>query len=154
MKQIPAKEFLKGEFDPDTVVAMRVANGEYYFLAHMENAEEYRIKQLKNSNGEWLNTLLMLHGEVNEAIYNIDGYNDMYILYETENCVPIREADKAFKNEFDKFLSLYNFDAIFELSKYDFKDLTLKDGNYVFVITDMNYNTEGFYRHKGGMNHE
>ena len=34
--------FISSEPDYDTVIAIRIKNGEYYFLGWMENAEDYK----------------------------------------------------------------------------------------------------------------
>ena len=146
MRKINDSIFVTMQYDPDKIVGIRVYNGDLYFIAYMEDAVHYKIKQAMNSNGYLLDkTALLLDGDIFTCIENIEHYNHMYILYELddeENL--ICEDDKDFLNAHDKFLSLLNYKwnkeehEIFILTQKELAGLcdALHDGDYVFILTE------------------
>lgn len=153
MKRISDEQFLKLKPDQDTVIGIRVKDGEFYFLAWMENAEYYRIQRAVTYNGYLMDrTQLIVDGDIYQAVTSTQGYNIMYSLYNIDDAGnPINDEDKRFADEYEKFLSLIkpyerndksdpDDHDILMLSKDElssFCDL-LRDGDYILIMTDLN----------------
>ena len=78
--------FISSEPDYDTVIAIRIKNGEYYFLGWMENAEGYKYVIAKHPEENLLDRDCF--SDANSLYCNIiscDGYNDAYLLAKSEN---------------------------------------------------------------------
>lgn len=78
--------FISSEPDYDTVIAIRIKNGEYYFLGWMENAEGYKYVIAKHPEENLLDRDCF--SDANSLYCNIiscDGYNDAYLLAKNEN---------------------------------------------------------------------
>lgn len=152
MKRISDGNFIAQQYDADKVVGIRVKNGEFYFLAWMENAPHYKIQQATNPNGYLLDRCrLMFDGDIYNCIIETEGYNNMYLLYETDDEGKLLHAeDKVFANAHEKFLTLINcYERNGTSDPYDhdililtkdelghFCDL-LRDGDYILIVEDM-----------------
>lgn len=78
--------FISSEPDYDTVIAIRIKNGEYYFLGWMENTEGYKYVIAKHPEENLLDRDCF--SDANSLYCNIiscDGYNDAYLLAKNEN---------------------------------------------------------------------
>ena len=105
MQRIDDENFINSNYNLDTIVGVRIKNNELYFLAWMENAENYKIQQAMSSDGYLLNKAnIMLNGDIYTCITETKDYNSMYILYETdENGQLLNEDDAVFANAKEKF---------------------------------------------------
>ena len=149
MKTITDNTFLKEQYNLESIVGVRIYNGNIYFLAWMEDAIDYKIQKVMNHAGYLLDkTSLMLDGDIFTCIANTVDYEDLYSLYEVdENQNPIHEEDKAFANTYEKFLSLMKYKLntkehiIILLTQAELAGLCgvceiLRDGDYIFVISN------------------
>ena len=152
MQRLSDDTFKFMKYNADNIIGIRIKDGEFYFLAWMENAQHYRIQQAMNSNGYLLSRdIIISSGDLYTAITECDGYDNMYLLYERDdNGNLIHEEDKKFKDEYDKFLSLircYERNGQSDEDDHDIIMITkeemisffdvFRDGDYVFIITDM-----------------
>ena len=152
MQRIDDENFINSNYNLDTIVGVRIKNNELYFLAWMENAENYKIQQAMSSDGYLLNKAnIMLNGDIYTCITETKDYNSMYILYETdENGQLLNEDDAVFANAKEKFLTLIETHAengrksendhdIFILTRDELSIIcdALRDGDYIFIIDDM-----------------
>lgn len=151
MRRISDETFVSANLDMDKIVAIRVKDGEFYFLAWMENAPHYKIQQAQSSGGYLLDrTGLIFDGDVFASVQAVKDYNHMYLLYCTDDDGNLEDEDDAqYKNAYEKFLTLVNCyerngiaaendHDILILSKEElgsFCDL-LRDGDYILVIED------------------
>ena len=72
--------FISSEPDYNTVIAIRIKNGEYYFLGWMENADGYKYLIAKHPEENLLDRDCF--SDANSLYCNIiscDGYNDAYL---------------------------------------------------------------------------
>ena len=77
MKRISDELFVTGEnrtYSLDDVIAIRIQDGEFYFLGWMENAERYSIQWAK-SNSKIERDLLIASDDVYDAITSCKDYN-------------------------------------------------------------------------------
>lgn len=129
--------FISSEPDYDTVIAIRIKNGEYYFLGWMENAEGYKYVIAKHPEENLLDRDCF--SDANSLYCNIiscDGYNDAYLLAKNENPY----------SDFLSNIKCYERNAMSDADDHDIFSLTmdeiysisdaLGDGDYVFVIDD------------------
>lgn len=152
MKRIGDDKFLEMKPNPDTVVGIRVKDGEFYFLAWMEDAPHYRIQQAVDYEKCMLNReYLIFDGDLLTAISCTDGYNNMYFLYELDDDGNlINDDDKEFENEYEKFLTLikcYERNGASDPEDHDILMLTkeelsqfcdiLRDGDYILIVEDL-----------------
>lgn len=152
MKRVSDGKFVEMEYNKDKIVAIRIKNSEFYFLAWMEDAEHYQIQKATNSNGYLLDrTGLIFNGDIYDTIVNTKEYNSMYMLYETDDDGNlIHEDEKQFKNAYEEFLTLvdcYKRNGVSDEEDHDIFILTkeelcavcdaLRDGDYVLIVTDM-----------------
>lgn len=149
MKKLTMEQFLAEKPDPDSVVAVRIKNGEWYFLAWMEDAEHYRIQAAQDINGYlMIKEILSETGDVYEAVQNTAEYNFMDVLYNLDDDGNVTsEKDKNFNDEYDRFLSLFTFGrfvcgrakcADLQILKISQKEIRengdlLRDGDYIFI---------------------
>lgn len=150
MEKLTMGQFLAKKPNPDSVVAVRIKNGEWYFLAWMEDAEHYRIQAARDIDGYlMIKEILSETGDVYEAVQNTAEYNFMDVLYNLDDDGNvIGEEDKDFDDEYDRFLSLFTFGRfacgkakctdlqILEISQKEIRgngDL-LRDGDYIFIM--------------------
>ena len=78
--------FISSEPDCDSVIAIRIKNGEYYFLGWMEDAENYNYVMAKHPEENLLDRDCF--SDANSLYCNIiscDGYNDAYLSAKTDN---------------------------------------------------------------------
>lgn len=152
MQRFSDDAFKRMKYAADNIVGIRIKDGEFYFLAWMEDAKHYRIQQAMDSDGYLLDRDIIINsGNLYDAITECDGYNNMYLLYELDDDGNlINEDDKQFENEYDKFLSLINCYERNGKSDEDDHDIIIltkeemisffdvfRDGDYVFIVTDM-----------------
>lgn len=127
--------FISTEPDCDSVIAIRIKNGEYYFLGWMENAENYNYVIAKHPEENLLDRDCF--SDANSLYSNIiscDGYNNAYLSVHTE----YPYAD------FLSNINCYERNGIADSDDHDIFSLTmdeiysisdaLRDGDYVFVI--------------------
>lgn len=151
MNRVSDELFVKEQYDPDKIVAVRVKDGEFYFLAWMENAPHYKIQQAQNSDGYLMDrTGLVSDGDIFATVQAVKDYNHMYLLYcmnddgELEN-----EEDAQYENAHEMFLTLVNCyerngvvaaedHDILMLSKDELSMICdmLRDGDYIFIMED------------------
>lgn len=149
MRRISDENFLDLKPNFDSVIGIRVKDGEFYFLAWMENAEHYRIQCAMNSDGYLLDrNYLIGTGNIYETITSTKEYNSMYVLWQLDdNEDLISENDKKFANEYERFLSLikpyerngksnpddHDILILSEKELSSFCDL-LRDGDYILIL--------------------
>lgn len=151
MKRISDEMFLNTKPNPDKVFGIRVKDGEFYFLAMMEDAEHYKIKKAMISDGYMLDRgSLIFDGNIMGNIENTSQYNKMQLLYETDdNGGLVRDDEKMYQDEYEMFLSLvncYERNGVSDDEDHDILVLTkdelssfcdlLRDGDYVLVVDD------------------
>ena len=150
MRKMTKKRFLAEKPDPDSVIAVRIKDGEWYFLAWMEDAEHYRIQAAQDINGYlMIKEILSETGDVYEAVQNTAEYNFMDVLYNLDDDGNVTsEKDKNFNDEYDRFLSLFTFGRfvcgrakcaelqILEISQKEILENgdLLRDGDYIFIM--------------------
>lgn len=152
MRKMTMERFLAEKPDPDSVVAVRIKEGEWYFLAWMEDAEHYRIQAAQDIDGYlMIKKILSETGDVYEAVQNTAEYNFMDVLYNLDDDGNvIGEEDKDFDDEYDRFLSLFTFGRfacsfdcekekrnfqILEISQKEIRENgdLIRDGDYIFI---------------------
>lgn len=77
MKRIIDELFVTEEnrgYSLDDIIAIRIQNGEFYFLGWMENAERYSIQWAK-SNSKIERDLLIASDDIYDAITSCKDYN-------------------------------------------------------------------------------
>ena len=151
MQRISDELFVKQEYDPDKIVAVRVKDGEFYFLAWMENAPHYKIQQAQSSDGYLMDrTGLVVDGDIFETVQATKEYNNMYLLYCTNDDGEFENEDDAqYQNAHEMFLTLvncYERNGVSDVDDHDIIMLSkeelsmicdmLRDGDYVFIIED------------------
>lgn len=152
MEKLTMGQFLAKKPNPDSVVAVRIKNGEWYFLAWMEDAEHYRIQAARDIDGYlMIKEILSETGDVYEAVQNTAEYNFMDVLYNLDdNGNVISENDRDFDDEYDRFLSLFTFGRfacsfncekrknlqIIEISQKEIRENgdLLRDRDYIFIM--------------------
>lgn len=151
MHRISDELFVTREYDMDKIVAIRVKNGEFYFLAWMEDAPHYKIKKARGSDGYLMDRCsIIFDGDIFSAVEQTEEYNKMDLLYcMDDNGVLSESADKTFSNAYEKFLTLVNCYERNGLSDEDDHDIlvlteedlssfcdVLRDGDYILIVTD------------------
>lgn len=150
MKRISDELFVTGEnrtYSLDDVIAIRIQDGEFYFLGWMENAERYSIQWAK-SNSKIERDLLIASDDVYDAITSCKDYNKVendWLMDDKGNL--LNKDDHEYRNPYEKFLSCINpyqrngksdpdDHNIFLMTQKEFGDCidALRDGDYVFVI--------------------
>lgn len=140
--------FLAEKPNQDRVVAVRIKDGEFYFLAWMENAEHYRIQAAQKSNGYLMDKgFLFRTGDIYEAVQSTEEYNSMDVLYQIDDCGNAMETE--FTDEYDRFLALFAFGKFAQSRTIDLLDIisissnefhnfgeTFRDGDYIFIVDD------------------
>ena len=152
MQRISDELFKNMKYDRDKIVGIRIKDGEFYFLAWMENAEHYKIQKAVAEDGYLLDREgIMFDGNLYDNIMNCDGYNNMNLLYVTDDNGNLEnEDDKRFADEYDEFLSLikcYERNGVYDADDHDIIMLTkdelssfcdmFRDGDYILLVTDM-----------------
>lgn len=151
MKRISDEKFVDMAYDEDKIVAIRVKDGEFYFLAWMENAPHYKIQQAMKPDGYLMDRAgLIFDGDIFSCVQETKEYNAMYLLYQTDDAGNLKdESDKQFKNVYEKFLTLincYERNGVSDESDHDILMLTkeelssfcdmLRDGDYILIVTE------------------
>ena len=120
----------------DTVVAIRIHNGEYYFLGWMEDSENYDMQIANHPERNLLSRDCFWDRKVlYEEITSCDGYNDVTSIKDSEHYMKflsyIRNYERNGKSD-------ENDHDIFQFSEGELLAIcdALKDGDYVFVITE------------------
>lgn len=154
MKRYTKKMFLAEKPNQDRVIAIRIKDGEFYFLAWMENAEHYRIQAAQNSNGYLMDKgFLLSTGDIYEAVQSTEEYNSMDVLYQIDDYGDA--IDTEYTDEYDRFLSLFAFGEfaqsrtnywfhIIGLSSNELQDFgeTFRDGDYIFIMNEPRTNED------------
>lgn len=151
MRRLDDEKFLEIKPNPDTVIGIRIKDGEFYFLAWMEDAPHYRIQQAADSDGYLLDRSgLVIDGDIYSCITETSQYNFMHLLYELDDDGNvINEDDKEYEDEYEMFLSLikpYERNGVSNEGDHDILVLSqdelcticdmLRDGDYVFVMKE------------------
>lgn len=150
MKRIIDELFVTEEnrgYSLDDIIAIRIQNGEFYFLGWMENAERYSIQWAK-SNSKIERDLLIASDDVYDAITSCKDYNKVendWLMDDKGNL--LNKDDHEYRNPYEKILSCINpyqrngksnpdDHDIFLMTQKEFGDCidALRDGDYVFVI--------------------
>ena len=150
MKRISDELFITDEnreYGLDDVIAVRIQNGDFYFLGWMENAERYSI-QWAQSNFKIRRDFLVACDDIYDAITSCKEYNRMendWLIDEKGNL--LNDEDHKYRNAYEKFLSNINSyqrnrksdpndHDIFLMTQKEFGDCidAFRDGDYVFVI--------------------
>lgn len=156
MKRLNDESFInmsktERNFTPDDVIAIRVIDGEFYFVGWMEDADSYAIQiaadpmKCKLERGAVIGC-----GDILGAIEGCGCYNRLsfdWLMDEKGNV--LCDKDTFFKNEYECFLSyvrayerngfgISNDHDIFILSSEELASFidTLRDGDYVFILKD------------------
>lgn len=154
MERLNDEQFINTGYDMDDVIAIRIKNGEFYFIGWMENAEKYKIQMMPCVDKALLERDLIMSEELYMAITTVPGYDRMDIVYEVDDAGnPIKEEDKKYTNAFDRFLSFvknYERNGVSDNEDHDIfvtncKELSmicdaLRDGDYVFIVEDLSRN--------------
>ena len=120
----------------DTIVAIRIQNGEYYFLGWMEDSENYDMQISNHPERNLLSRGCFWDRKVlYEEITSCDGYNDVTSIKDSE---PYRKFLSYIRNYERNGKSDENDHDIFQFSEGELLAIcdALKDGDYVFVITE------------------
>lgn len=149
MKRISDELFITEHFDLDNIIAIRIENGEFYFLGWMENAEHYSIQMMSNYHSAKLDRDLVLGDSLYNAITTSEGY-DQHVFYAwimDDHGKLVQKGDLEYDSPYARFLSfIRNYERngisdqndhdIFCISKEEFRQVmdALRDGDYVFVI--------------------
>lgn len=150
MRRISDEKFVDmPPYTADKVVGIRVKDGEFYFIAWMEDAPHYKIQKAMDPDGYLLNREhLIVDGDIFSAVQATDRYNNMYLLYCTDDSGNlINEDESKYFNEYDEFLALikpYERNGVSDESDHDillldrnelssFCDL-LRDGDYILIV--------------------
>lgn len=151
MQRISDELFVKQAYDLDKIVAVRVKDGEFYFLAWMENAPHYKIQQAMSSDGYLMDRGgLIFDGDIFSSVQATKEYNNMYLLYRTDDNGNFEDEDDAkFQNAHEMFLTLvncYERNGVSDVDDHDILMLSkdelssicdmLRDGDYIFIVTD------------------
>lgn len=151
MRRISDELFVKGNYDMDGIVAIRVKDGEFYFLAWMEDAPHYKIQKAMNSDGYLLDRSgIVIDGDVFAEVEMTKEYDNMYLLYCMDSNGNLSdEEDNAFSNAYEKFLTLVNCyerngqsdendHEILELTREELSSIceVLRDGDYILIVED------------------
>lgn len=151
MQRISDETFVKMEYDMDKIVAIRVKDGEFYFLAWMENAPHYKIQQAMNTDGYLMDRSgLIFDGNIFDCVQATDDYNHMNLLYCMDDNGNLgNEDDEQYKNAHEKFLTLvncYERNGMSDEDDHDILILTkeelssfcdiLRDGDYVLIVEE------------------
>lgn len=152
MQRWSDERFIEEKYNMDKIAAVRVMNGEFYFIAWMEVSPDYSIKAAKNVENCRINPdYIILMGDIMQGIYDSDGYGEpCYILYETDSDGnPVKGDDRECGSSYEVFLSLVKCHErngvsdkddhdIFFLTKDEVSSIcvVLRDGEYVFVINE------------------
>lgn len=141
MKHISDSAFLDMRPNPDSVIGIRVKDGEFYFLAWMVDSENYRIEGALNPKTCQLDRhALIATGDIYEAIRCTDGHDSLVPL-----CSPDEDGNTT-QSEYEFFLDLikphdesnpddHDILILTETELSSFADL-LKDGDYIFIMTE------------------
>lgn len=147
MKRISDEQFLSMKPEQDSIVGIRIKDGEFYFLAWMENAPHYRIQQAQNPDGYLIDrNRLIGDGDIFSSVQETKEYNAMYLLYLLDDEGNVLDYNgKDFENEYEMFLTHISCNnnnsdeqehTILLISKEElisFCDL-FRDGDYILVM--------------------
>lgn len=154
MRRLSDETFIKTKPEKDSVIGIRIKNGEFYFLGWMEDAAHYAIQIPCNvEKCQIERDQLMLASECMDvvlAIENTEGYNVMQLYWETdEDGALLNPDDEKFKDPYSRFLSFINLyerngvsdpedHDIFVTTAEEFAQVcdALRDGDYIFVFED------------------
>lgn len=156
MKRLNDEEFIfapeeERTYTNNSIIAIRIKNGEYYFIGRMEDAEFHAMQFVQDHRKCKLNKANIIGcGSVYREMENCEGYNKKYYDWGTdENGKVLHGADKKFQNRYECFLShvecnkkkkeSYEGDhEIFMLSMKEFCSFmdVFKDGEYVFILKE------------------
>lgn len=151
MNRISDEKFIDMAYDEDKIVGIRVKDGEFYFLAWMEDAPHYKIQQAMNTDGYLMDrTGLIVDGDIFSSVQATKEYDSMWLLYRMDDEGNLEdEDDKQYKNAHEKFLTLincYERNGVSDESDHDILMLSkdelssicdmLRDGDYVLIVTD------------------
>lgn len=140
MKRISDETFKKGEADKDKIIAVRIQDGEFYYIGMMENAENYSIKIPQNYEAcHLMRDVVIAEGDIQKAGEVTDGWNRQMLLSNVY----------GEKNEFASFLKCVNpyYDNhgitdgdhdIFIVTREEIASVSdaLKNGDYIFIMND------------------
>lgn len=141
MERISDETFLEMQPDMDNVYAITVKDGEFYFCAWMEDAENYKIQAASSTDDCKLSRdLLIVNGDLYTAITECDGYHNA--VYMAEGDISDEEAYK----EFLSYVGCYTRDGVSDENDHDILIMTkddicncldlLRDGDYIIVLDD------------------
>lgn len=154
MRRLSDETFIKTKPEKDSVIGIRVKNGEFYFLGWMEGAENYAIQiPHKIEDCQIERDQLMIADERMDVVFAIestDGYHRMQYYWETdEDGKLLSPDDEKFKDPYSRFLSFINLyerngvsdpedHDIFVTSAKEFSQIcdALRDGDYVFIFEE------------------
>lgn len=91
MNRICDETFINSGFDYDDIVAIRIENGEFYFLGWMEDADHYKIQMMTDYTFGKLMRDSISCGSLYSAITECDGYDQhtpvsKYGIYRCRSC--------------------------------------------------------------------
>lgn len=123
MKRLSESDFIKYRPYKDDVIAIKIADGKYYFAGWMEDAENYNMQIAKHPE---LNLIgqggFDNRGSLYQKIFECADYNHMY-------------CDKC-ENSYKTFLEYMDQCKILLLNEKELNGIydVLRDGLYVFII--------------------
>lgn len=137
MERLSDDTFIEMQPNEDSVIALRIENGEFFFIAWMENAEDYFMMYTKSPVE--LDRDVVMNGNI---------LNDLVDIISTETQYPVDndtlEENKNEYSEFLKYVEPYTRNGesraddhdIFMMTEKEFQSFcdALRDGDYVFVI--------------------
>lgn len=151
MNRICDGTFLDSGFDYDDIVAIRIENGEFYFLGWMEDAEHYKIQMMTDYHLGKLERDSVLCSSLYNAVTECDGYEQhvFYAWIVDDDGNVIQKQEQSYKNAYERFLSFvksYERNGISDADDHDIFCVTteefqgiadaLRDGDYIFVMED------------------
>ena len=149
MKRLSDKKFIEMKPDMDKVVAIRIKNGDFYFIGWMEEAEQYSIQIADDINKCMLDrSELIVNGNVYEAITHCNGYDNLRYVWEKDSTGNlINTDDRKYDNAYQRFLSFVkcyerngvaseNDHDILLISEDEISNVSdlLRDGDYVWIV--------------------
>lgn len=134
MIRIGDGNFIQNEPYMDTVVAIRIEKGEYYFLGWMEEAENYNIQIAKHPENCLLGRdCFSDFGSLHESITDSEGYNRVYVINSTDPYREFLSHVRSYERNGIRDKDDHDIFCVTESELYALAD-ALRDGDYVFVI--------------------
>lgn len=128
--------FISSEPGCDSVIAIRIKNGEYYFLGWMEDAENYNYVMAKHPEINLLDRDCFSNADsLYCSIIDCYGYNDTYPSKTENPYADFLSNIKCYERNGKSDVEDHDIFSLIMDEIYSISDV-LRDGDYVFVIND------------------